>query len=103
MDSDIVIEPWTMEDGLLNGSSKEEASPFGTANSDLLTNVWFSSLRMFLMNLQEVVLGTKLCILFPAVILAVIAKLFHFGQVSCTHFAILSGILFFVWLFFKLM
>lgn len=90
MDSNVVIEPWTLEDGLLDGSNK--VKPSGTennssslclrkkSNSDLLSNIKISSLRRFLMNLQEVVFGTKLCILFPAVVLAILAKQFHFGQ-----------------------
>lgn len=39
-------------------------------------------LRQFLANLQEVILGTKLAILFPAIPLAIIAQLYGFGRVS---------------------
>jgi len=50
----------------------------------LLRKVPCAPLRRLLDNLQEVLLGTKLVLLFPAVILALAARIFHFGQASCT-------------------
>ncbi|KAG2625283.1 hypothetical protein PVAP13_3KG203794 [Panicum virgatum] len=46
----------------------------------LLRKVPCAPLRRLLDNLQEVLLGTKLVLLFPAVILALAARIFHFGQ-----------------------
>lgn len=40
--------------------------------------------RQLLANLQEVILGTKLAVLFPAVPLAIVADFYNFGRVS-TH------------------
>ncbi|KAK8457073.1 hypothetical protein SEVIR_3G122500v4 [Setaria viridis] len=46
----------------------------------LLRKVPCASLRRLLDNLQQVLLATKLVLLFPAVILALAARFFHFGQ-----------------------
>ncbi|KAK3018997.1 hypothetical protein RJ639_003605 [Escallonia herrerae] len=46
----------------------------------LVTKVRNRYLRMLLTNLQEVLLGTKLFVLFPAVALAIAAKCFNFGR-----------------------
>ncbi|KAK3134675.1 hypothetical protein QOZ80_5BG0409300 [Eleusine coracana subsp. coracana] len=46
----------------------------------LVRKVPCAALRRFLVNLQEVLLGTKLVLLFPAVILALAARFFNFGQ-----------------------
>lgn len=48
----------------------------------LVSKVRCGLLRNFLANLQEIFLGTKLFILFPAVPLAVVAEYFNFGRVS---------------------
>jgi Ca2+:H+ antiporter len=48
----------------------------------LVSNIRFKMLRQFLANLQEVILGTKLAVLFPAVPLAIIADMYNFGRVS---------------------
>ena len=48
----------------------------------LVSKVRFQMLKDFLTNLQEVILGTKLAILFPAIPLAVAADFYHFGRVS---------------------
>lgn len=50
----------------------------------LVSKVRFGSLRLFLVNLQEVILGTRIWILFPAVPLAVLADSFGFARVSPT-------------------
>lgn len=42
----------------------------------------FGLLSDFLTNLQEVILGTKLALLFPAIPLAIVADFYHFGRVS---------------------
>lgn len=49
--------------------------------ASLLRRVPFAPLRPVLANLQEVFLGTKLAVLFPAVPLAIAAQWAHFGQV----------------------
>ncbi|KAL5748077.1 hypothetical protein ACOSP7_025116 [Xanthoceras sorbifolium] len=43
-------------------------------------NVRFKLLKQFLANLQEVVLGTKLAVLFPAIPLAIVADAYKFGR-----------------------
>ncbi|CAN1853709.1 Vacuolar cation/proton exchanger 3 [Linum perenne] len=46
----------------------------------LVNKVQYSLLRAFLTNLQEVILGTKLSVLFPAIPLAIIADQCNFGR-----------------------
>lgn len=50
----------------------------------LLRKVPCATLRRLLDNLQQVLLATKLVLLFPAVILALAARFFQFGQASAT-------------------
>nr|CAB3464248.1 unnamed protein product [Digitaria exilis] len=50
----------------------------------LLRKVPCGPLRRLLDNLQQVLLATKLVLLFPAVILALAARFFRFGQASAT-------------------
>ncbi|XP_074283043.1 vacuolar cation/proton exchanger 3-like [Silene latifolia] len=81
----------TMENGGLKGSSKE-IRPGKTAHSmsssslrkkssaRLVSNVRCGLLRNVLTNLQEVILGTKLAILFPAIPLAIAAHYYNFGR-----------------------
>jgi len=51
------------------------------SDASLVRKVPFAPLRPVLANLQEVFLGTKLAVLFPAVPLAVAAQCANFGQV----------------------
>ncbi|GMY10597.1 vacuolar cation/proton exchanger 3-like isoform X1 [Fagus crenata] len=46
----------------------------------LVSKVRFNMLRQFLANLQQVILGTKLAVLFPAVPLAIAADFYNFGR-----------------------
>ncbi|XP_042957456.1 vacuolar cation/proton exchanger 3-like isoform X3 [Carya illinoinensis] len=46
----------------------------------LVSKIRFKMLRQMLANLQEVVLGTKLAVLFPAIPLAVVADFYNFGR-----------------------
>jgi len=48
----------------------------------LVTKVHCQRLRSFTANLKEVVFGTKLAVLFPAVPLAVVADFYSLGRVS---------------------
>lgn len=48
----------------------------------LVSKLRFQMLRQFLANLQEVILGTKLAVLFPAIPLAIAADFYKFGRVS---------------------
>lgn len=48
----------------------------------LVSTVRFRALRGMLSNVQEVILGTKLAILFPAIPLAIAADFYRFGRVS---------------------
>ncbi|GAB4841253.1 Vacuolar cation/proton exchanger 3 [Ancistrocladus abbreviatus] len=86
-------EPWHMENGgsHLKGSSKE-VHPGRTAHNvsssslrkksdiSLVSKVRCRLLRELLVNLQEVVLGTKLFILFIAIPLAIMAEHYNFGR-----------------------
>ncbi|XP_062018067.1 vacuolar cation/proton exchanger 3-like [Rosa rugosa] len=76
----------------INGENKEQwsvgktpqnlSSSMVRKKSDpiLVSNVRFQMLRNFLNNLQEVILGTKLAVLFPAIPLAIAADFYHFGR-----------------------
>lgn len=64
--------PLTMSSSLL----RKKSDPI------LVSKVRFQILSDFLTNLQEVILGTKLALLFPAIPLAVVANFYHFGRVS---------------------
>lgn len=46
----------------------------------LVSKVRCALLRNFLVNIQEVILGTKLSILFPAIPAAIIAECYGFGR-----------------------
>lgn len=48
----------------------------------LVTKVRFQMLGNFTTNLREVIFGTKLAVLFPAVPLAVVADFYKLGRVS---------------------
>lgn len=70
---------------LLNGRSPQMmSSSMLRKKSDpvLVSSIRFKLLRQFLANLQEVVLGTKLAVLFPAIPLAIVADFYKFGRVS---------------------
>ncbi|KAG6603584.1 vacuolar cation/proton exchanger 3-like [Cucurbita moschata] len=86
-------EPWLMENGTLKRLTKESRHGHGrTAHNlsssslrkksdlTLVSKIQFGCLRKFLINLQEVILGTKLSILFPAIPLAIVAQSFGFGR-----------------------
>ncbi|KAG9453993.1 hypothetical protein H6P81_006897 [Aristolochia fimbriata] len=84
-------EARSLEGGNLKGSSKEVKHGRTAHNMSssslrkkselvLVSKLRNGMLRQFLTNLQEVLLGTKLAILFPAVPLAIIAQIYHFGR-----------------------
>ncbi|XP_038882514.1 vacuolar cation/proton exchanger 3-like [Benincasa hispida] len=86
-------EPWLMENGSLKRLTKEHRHGHGrTAHNmsssslrkksdlTLVSKIQLGCLRKFLINLQEVILGTKLSILFPAIPLAIVAQSFGFGR-----------------------
>lgn len=64
--------PQTMSSSLL----RKKSDPI------LVSKVRFQLLSDLLTNLQEVILGTKLALLFPAIPLAIVAQFCHFGRVS---------------------
>ncbi|XP_042491555.1 vacuolar cation/proton exchanger 3-like [Macadamia integrifolia] len=86
-------EPWNLENGgscNLKGSSKEirhgrtahnmsSSSLRKKSDISLVSKIPCSLLRQFFKNLQEVILGTKLSVLFPAIPLAIIASAYNFG------------------------
>ncbi|KAJ0028088.1 hypothetical protein Pint_35177 [Pistacia integerrima] len=84
-------EQWLLENGNLKGLSKENrhgrtahnmSSSSLRKKSDLtlVSKVPCNFLRQSLANLQEVFLGTKLSVLFPAIPLAIIAHCYNFGR-----------------------
>lgn len=50
-------------------------------------------LRKIMGNLQEVIFGTKLAVLFPAIPLAIAADTYHFGRV-CFFFHLLNTLIY---------
>ncbi|GAB4824524.1 Vacuolar cation/proton exchanger 3 [Ancistrocladus abbreviatus] len=72
-------QQWNLENGLLS------KGPSSSLDGDTLhwtsrSADWLSVLRKILVNLREVVLGTKLCILFLAIPLAILAEHYNFGK-----------------------
>nr|GMD18847.1 vacuolar cation/proton exchanger 3-like [Ipomoea batatas] len=65
------------------------------SDPELVSRVRFRVLRDFLANLQEVILGTKLCVLFPAIPLAVLAQFYSFGRrkIHVVKYSLLGSIL----------
>jgi Ca2+:H+ antiporter len=55
-------------------------------NVTLVHKVPCATLHRILVHLQEVLLGTKLALLFPAVVLALLARVFQFGHVQFPSF-----------------
>ncbi|KAK9699119.1 hypothetical protein RND81_08G154000 [Saponaria officinalis] len=91
MDPQSMISTVAMENGGMKGMSKE-IRPGKTAHNRsssslrkkssvrLVSNVRCAMLRNVLSNLQEVFLGTKLAILFPAIPVAIFAHYYNFGR-----------------------
>ncbi|GLT55729.1 hypothetical protein SLA2020_288240 [Shorea laevis] len=87
-----LLEPSLLENGgNLKGSSKEmrhgrtahnmsSSSLRKKSDLTLIQKVRCGLLRQLLTNLQEVILGTKLSVLFPAIPLAIVAKCHGFGR-----------------------
>ncbi|PPE02403.1 hypothetical protein GOBAR_AA38829 [Gossypium barbadense] len=84
-------EPWLLENGNLKGLSKEirhgrtahnmsSSSLRKKSDLTLVSKVPCRKLRQFLGNLQEVILGTKLSVLFPAIPLAIVADCYGFAR-----------------------
>ncbi|KAA8543736.1 hypothetical protein F0562_022086 [Nyssa sinensis] len=85
-------EHWNLENGeskdvmrkehLISRTAQTVSSSLLRKKSDpmLVSKVRFRWLRQFLTNLQEVILGTKLWVLFPAIPLAIIADCYNFGR-----------------------
>lgn len=84
-------EPSLLENGNLKGSSKEirhgrtahnmsSSSLRKKSDRTLVSKVRCGMLRNLLTNLQEVILGTKLTVLFPAIPLAIAADCYGFGR-----------------------
>lgn len=86
-------EEWLLENGNVKVLSKEmrngrtahnvsSSSLRKKSDTSLLSGIRVGLLRRFLGNLQEVLLGTKLFVLFVAIPLAIAAKYRRFGSVS---------------------
>ncbi|KAK4606101.1 hypothetical protein RGQ29_000392 [Quercus rubra] len=72
-----------MNKGLSKGRTPQNvSSSILRKKSDpvLVSKVRFKMLRQFLANLQEVILGTKIAVLFPAIPLAIVADFYNFGR-----------------------
>ncbi|XP_017244943.1 vacuolar cation/proton exchanger 3 [Daucus carota subsp. sativus] len=93
-------EPWLMENGNVKVLTRERhgrtaqnmSSSSLRKKSDmaLVSRVPYSCLRMFLSNVQEVVLGTKLAVLFIAIPLAIVAHYFNFGKTWVFAFSLIG-------------
>jgi Ca2+:H+ antiporter len=94
-------EPWLLENGNLKSLTKEMRHGHGrTAHNlsssslrkksdlTLVSKIPYVCLRQMLANLQEVVFGTKLFVLFPAIPLAILAECYGFGRVSSSSYPI---------------
>lgn len=94
-----VTENWNLENGegkdIINITSKEQLRENGIKKTGahnillgkksdpaLLSRVRFRIVRQFLVNVQQVVFGTKLCVLIPAIPLAILAQFLNFARVS---------------------
>jgi len=86
-------EPWLLENGnpkvltreMRHGRtahSKSSNSLRKKSDRTLVSKVPCATLRNVLLNLQEVLLGTKLSILIPAIPAAIVAEYCGFGRVS---------------------
>lgn len=90
-----VTEPWLLENGTVKRLTKDSRHGHGHGRSahnmsssslrkksdmSLVSKVPFSILRNFLTNLQEVILGTKLSLLFIAIPIAVAAHHLQFSR-----------------------
>ncbi|KAK3226146.1 hypothetical protein Dsin_006008 [Dipteronia sinensis] len=87
-----MTEPWLLENGNVKGLSREVTRHGRTAHNmsssslrkksdlTLVSKVRWGCLRLLLTNIQEVILGTKLSVLFPAIPLAIVAHRFGFGR-----------------------
>ncbi|XP_052174641.1 vacuolar cation/proton exchanger 3-like [Diospyros lotus] len=82
---------WLTEDGNIKGMSKEmkhgrtahnmsSSSLRKKSDIALVSKVPYGLVRQLLANFQEVILGTKLSILFPAIPLAIVAELYGFAR-----------------------
>lgn len=107
MASTTTREPWLMENGAVKGLSREMRHGHGrTAHNmsssslrkksdmTLVSKVPCGLLRKFLANVQEVILGTKLFVLFPAIPLAIIAHYYGFARVSPAYSLSLNSIVY---------
>ncbi|GMP89675.1 hypothetical protein CsSME_00041144 [Camellia sinensis var. sinensis] len=86
-------EHWNLENGVEDSKELGKENSMGRTAQNLssslvrkksdpmlVSKVRFRMVREFLANLQEVILGTKLCILFPAIPLAILAECYSFGR-----------------------
>lgn len=93
-------EHWNLDGGSFRGSSR--GNKFGRnahnlsstslrkrSNLVIVSKVRWGVLRQALANLQEVVLGTKLSILFPVIPLVIVAQRYNFGSVSVRVFSLI--------------
>ncbi|KAK7283983.1 hypothetical protein RIF29_13733 [Crotalaria pallida] len=88
----LVQEPWMLENGTIKRLSKEMRKSSRTAHHmsssslrkkssrTLVSKIRCALLRNLFANIQEVILGTKLSILFPAVPIAIFAQCYGLGR-----------------------
>ncbi|KAG5122608.1 hypothetical protein JHK84_040948 [Glycine max] len=88
--------PPTMDEDLENNTEdcNNAMTPMVRKKSELVVvtnnDSRFQMLRNFMTNLQEVIFGTKLVVLFPAVPLAVVANFYSFGRPWIFAFSLLG-------------
>lgn len=83
-------EPWVLENVDSKGTVRHGKTAINMSSSllrtksdlPLVSRVRCPMLRHFLANLHEVVLGTKLSLVFPVIPLAFVAHFYGFGRVS---------------------
>lgn len=73
-------ESWNNSNGIRTAQNMSNSLLRKKSDPMLVSNVRFQMLRQFLANLQEVILGTKLALLFPAIPLAIAADFYKFGR-----------------------
>ncbi|XP_057252345.1 vacuolar cation/proton exchanger 3 isoform X3 [Beta vulgaris subsp. vulgaris] len=94
-------EAWDVENEIIFDSSNESrviktahslssSSLRKKSNPSLGLNIRFLLLRQMLINLQEVIFGTKICILFVAIPFAIVAQYHNFGRPWVFAFSLLG-------------
>lgn len=93
-----------VDNDLSNGRTPQNVSSSilrKKSDPTLVSNIRFKMVRQFLANLQQVLLGTKLAVLFPAVPLAIVADFYNFGRVSAIYGKQMDTLITTLYIYFK--